>query len=326
MRLISHSIWLAIVSLTLNGCLFTAERDQHWSIEPQGSTSFALSRDGRFALLYSNRQQLLLWDLYDNNQLAQLGAQDPDENTVSHIRIADSGRYAVTATQQNFATWDLGWTQAQGLWSISDGLIRDIDISSDGEQVLLGLSNGKAIYVDLVSGRRMEFLAHREKVNTVALSPNGRFALSGGNDYQVYLWDTQTGLARFQFEHGHRIVRIALQRDGKLAFTSDSANDAFIWDLTTGEKISELKAFDRQLIFTTARFSDDGSQLLTGTPGGRVMLWDTYSGKRLDYWEVQVQKDSRPPRAVVYDAAFDRNQRIISGSSAGIAEAWRIEP
>lgn len=102
------------------------------------------------------------------------------------IRIADSERFAVTASQNNFAVWDLAWTQGKGLWSITDGLIRDVDLSSDGEQVLLGLTNGKAIYVDLVSGRRMEFLAHREKVNSVALSANGRYALTGGNDYHAY--------------------------------------------------------------------------------------------------------------------------------------------
>ncbi len=325
MRTVSHSVVLAIVILLLNGCFFTKKNSQRWIIEPSGTTSFGLSRDGRFALLYSEERQLLLWDLESSEELAQLGAQDPQSNTVSHIRIADNGRYAVTATQQNFAVWDLGWTQAQGLWSISDGLIRDIDISSNGEQVLLGLSNGKAIYVDLVTGRRLEFLAHREKVNSVAISPNGKFALSGGNDYNAYLWDTQTGLALHKFEHDARINRVALQRDGKLALTSDGSNGAFIWDLSNGEKISELKAFQRQLVFTSARFSNDGSQLVTGTPGGQVMLWDVTSGKRLDHWKVEPQKDARPPRAVVYDATFDEQQRIISGTSAGIAEAWPID-
>ena len=117
--------------------------------------------------------------------------------------------------------WDLAWTQAQGLWSISDGLIRDIDIASNGEQVLLGLSNGKAIYVNLVTGRRLEFLAHNEKVNSVALSPNGRYALSGGNDYTAYLWDTRNGQIIRSFKHEQRINRVTLQRDGLFAFTSD---------------------------------------------------------------------------------------------------------
>ncbi|MGJ7096648.1 WD40 repeat domain-containing protein [Vibrio hannami] len=316
---------LLFVITMLNGCFFSSQDDQRWIIEPKGTTSFALSRDGRFALLYSKENQLVLWDLDESQELASLGKQDPEGNTVSHIRISDNGRYAVTATQLNFAVWDLAWSKAEGLWSISDGLIRDVDVSSNGEQVLLGLSNGKAIYVNLVTGRRMEFLAHREKVNTVALSANGKYALSGGNDYKAYFWDTSTGQALYMFEHDARINRVALHRDGKLALTSDGANDSYIWDLSNGKKITELKSLSRQLVFSTARFSDDGKYLVTGTPSGRVMLWDTKTGKRLDGWEVEPLKETRPPRAVVYDAAFDYKNRVISATSAGIAQAWKID-
>jgi len=281
MRRFSHIAIISFVISLLTGCFYSSQDDQRWDIAPKGATSFALSRDARFALLYSNSKQLLLWDL--------------------------------------------SWTQANGLWSISDGLIRDIDITSNGEQVLLGLSNGKAIYVNLVTGRRLEFLAHREKVNTVAVSSNGRFALTGGNDYKAYFWNTETGQALYVFEHDARINRVALHRDGKLAFTSDGANDSFIWDLKTGQKITELKSFSRQLVFSTARFSDDGKYLVTGSPAGRVMLWDTSNGESIEGWEVEPLKETRPPRAVVYDAAFDDQNRVISATSAGIAQAWEVD-
>ncbi|MBU2895591.1 WD40 repeat domain-containing protein [Vibrio hepatarius] len=325
MRIIFHTLLFTFVITTLNGCFFSTKDDQRWVIESLGTTSFALSRDARFALLYSKEHQLVLWDLNENKQLASLGEQDPQASTVSRIRISDNGRFAVTATQINFAVWDLAWTQAQGLWSISDGLIRDIDIASNGEQILLGLSNGKAIYVNLVTGRRLEFLAHKEKVNSVALSPNGRFALSGGNDHNAYLWDTRTGQIIKSFKHEQRINRVALHRDGLLAFTSDGGNQAIIWDLRTGKQLSKLRSFSRQLIFSTARFSDDGQYLVTGTPSSRIMVWGSKTGKRIDGFEAEPLKDTRPPRAVVYDAAFDDQNRVISGSSAGIAQAWNVD-
>ncbi|MFM2591100.1 WD40 repeat domain-containing protein [Vibrio sp. TBV020] len=325
MRIIFNSLIIVIVIFSLNGCFFSTKDAQRWTIEPQGTTSFALSRDARFALLYSKEHQLVLWDLNESQELASLGAQDPQSSTVSQIRISDSGRFAVTATQINFAVWDLAWTQAEGLWSISDGLIRDIDIASNGDQVLLGLSNGKAIYVNLVTGRRLEFLAHNEKVNSVALSPNGRFALSGGNDYKAYLWDTNTGQIIHTFEHEQRVNRVALQRDGQLAFTSDGGNQAIVWELPSGKKLSQLSSFSRQLIFSTARFSDDGKHLVTGTPSSRIMVWNTQTGKRVDGFEAEPLKDTRPPRAVVYDAAFDSQNRVISGTSAGIAQAWNVD-
>ncbi|ROR60371.1 WD-40 repeat-containing protein [Vibrio crassostreae] len=325
MRIFFHSLLCTIVITLLNGCFFFQDDEQRWEIEPNGATSFALSRDGRFALLYSQQKQLLLWDLAEDQELAQLGPQDQLENQVSRIRISDNGRFAITASQMNFAVWDLSWTQAEGLWSISDGLIRDVDISSNGEKVLLSLSNGKAIYVDLVTGRRLEFLAHREKVNSVSLSSNGRYALSGGNDYKAYLWDTESGLVLRTFEHEQRVVRVALQRDGELAFTSDGGNQAMIWDLETGEPQAQLQSWSRQLIFSSARFSDDGSMLVTGTPSSQVSVWNTQNGKRISRHDAEPLKDARPPRAVVYDAAFDDKNRVISGTSAGIAQAWNVD-
>ena len=325
MRIFLNFLLFSFVITTLNGCFFSSSNDQRWELEPKGTASFALSRDARFALFYSKEQQLVLWDLYESQQLAALGAQDQQANTVTRIRLSDNSRYAITATQVNFAVWDLAWTQAQGLWSISDGSIRDVDISNNGEQVLLGLSNGKAIHVNLVTGRRLEFLAHGEKVNSVALSPNGRFALTGGNDYNAYVWDTQSGQILHKFTHDQRVNRVALHRDGKFAFSSDSGNQAVVWDLVTGEAITQLSSFTRQLIFSTARFSDDGLLLITGTPSSRVMVWDSQSGKRLERFETEPLKDTRPPRAVVYDAAFDNQRRVVSGTSAGIAQAWTLD-
>jgi WD40 repeat protein len=309
----------------LTGCFFTSKPLKQWPLEPEGATAFALSRDGRFAVTYSEKNQLRVWDLQQNKKLADLGALDQLNSIVSKIRVSDNDRYAITAGQNNFAVWDLAWSQAKGLWSISDGIILDVDLSSDGQQVLLGLSNGKAIYVDLVSGRRMEFLAHREKVNSVALSANGRYALSGGNDYKAYLWDTQSGQILREFEHEQRVVRVALQRDGKLAFTSDGGNDAKIWDIKTGQSISHLKSFARQLIFTTARFSDDGHFLVTGSPNGQLSIWRSETGENLEKYDVEVSKVTRPPRGVVYDATFIADdQQVISASSAGVAESWQI--
>lgn len=325
MRPFSLYIIIFFVSLMLNGCFLSSGPTKKWLIEPNGATAFGLSRDARFAMTFSDENQLVLWDLKENKLLAHLGPLDKQKSTVSLIKISDNDRYAITASQTNFAVWDLAWSQSKGLWSIEDGIIRDIDISNDGEQILLGLSNRKAIYLDLVTGRRLEFLAHREKVNSVALSPNGKFALSGGNDYNAYLWDTETGQVLRKFAHEQRIVKVALQREGKYAFTSDGGNSAMVWDLKTGAEITHLRSFARQLIFSSARFSDDGNQLATGTPSSQLIIWNTQSGKKVAEFEVQPKKDTRPPRAVVYDAAFDGKNRVISASSSGIAEAWTLQ-
>ncbi|MCV5869021.1 hypothetical protein OFN61_27565, partial [Escherichia coli] len=73
MQRISHLFLYLIVITTLNGCFFTEHEVQRWPLERQGSTSLGLSRDGRFALLYSEEHHLVLWDLEQNKKLATLG-------------------------------------------------------------------------------------------------------------------------------------------------------------------------------------------------------------------------------------------------------------
>lgn len=321
MRHFIHVICLFLTFIAVSGCFNSTREAQRWELEPEGVTSFSLSREGRFALIASTAHGIALWDLTQNKQLANFGYQDPDKSTVITSHISDNNRYAITATSQNFAVWDLAWGKADGLWSISDGIIRDIDISNKGEKVLLGLSNGKALFIDLGTGRRLEFLAHGEKVNSVSLSPNGKYALSGGNDNNAYFWDTQSGQILSKYSLEHRITRVQLHRSGKHAFSSDGI-DSVVWNLTTGSLISELSMFQRFPNFSAARFSDDGSQLATGTPSGRVALWDSQTGKNIDSWIAEEQQNKHPSSAVVYDVAIDPTGRVISGTSAGIAQAW----
>ncbi|GAL23525.1 WD40 repeat [Vibrio maritimus] len=158
----------------------------------------------------------------------------------------------------------------------------------------------------------------------MSLSPNGKYALSGGNDHNAYFWSTESGQILHRFEHQQRVGTVELQRDGLFALTSDTGNDAIIWDLTSGKQISQLSTWTRQLIFSSARFSDDGKRLVTGSPSSRLMVWDSKTGKRLEGFEVELLKDVRPPRGVVYDAAFESNQRVLSASSAGVIQAWKI--
>ena len=306
----------------ISGCFHKDTDAQQWQLSSEGVTSLSLSRDGRFALASSNETGIVLWDLFTNQTLGEFGYQDPEKSTVIASKLSDNHQFAITATSQNFAVWDLAWSQAKGLWSIADGYILGVDVSQDGEQVLLGLSNNKAIYIDLKSGRRLEFLAHQETVNSVALSPNGRYALSGGNDRFGYFWDTQSGQIIHQFPAPQRITRVALSRNASFAFVADAHASASIWNLKTGERKTNLQITQRHANFSAARFSSDDQFLVTGTPSGDVAMWALETGEQVERWQAKKDENARPPSAVIYDVSFDATQRVISGASSGYVQAW----
>lgn len=222
---------------------------------------------------------------------------------------------------------------------ITIGRIRAIDVSKDGGHILIGKSNGVAVHISVNTGRRIEFNGHLSElldengeiihvnnaINSVALSPNGRYALTGSSDQSAYLWDTRTGQVIHKFRHGARVVQVALDPKARFAFSADSRGQAKIWDLKTGKAISELKYINRQEVFTTARFSDNAKWLVTGAPNRELTLWDVKTGKVEEKWLVTPRKGSRPASAVVYSAAFiNQDSQVVTESSAGLNEVWEI--
>jgi len=219
--------------------------------------------------------------------------------------------------------------------------IRAIAVSNFGNHILLGKSNGEVVHFSVNSGRRIEFLGHQQVVtgsegdsfhlnnaiNSVDISPNGAYALSGSSDHSAYLWDTKNGQVIFKFQHAARVVLVALDPKGRYAFTADTKKQATIWDLKTGKAVSNLDISARQEIFTTARFSQNGLYLVTGAPTRELTMWQVRTGKKRKQWLVAARKNSRPASAVVYSATFVNNDsQIISESSAGLKEVWDIRP
>ena len=220
------------------------------------------------------------------------------------------------------------------------GTIRAIDVSNNGRHIVIGKSNGMVTHITVESGRRLEFLGHQSSlldadgepvqisntINSLEMSANGRYVLTGSSDNNAYLWDTQTGQVVYQFRHSSRVTKVALDAKARYVFTADSKKQSRIWDLKTGKVISTLQYFNRQEIFSSARFSNNGKWLLTGAPTRELTLWDVKTGKQLQQWTVTARKGSRPASAIVYSASFINNEtQVISTSSAGFSEIWEID-
>lgn len=290
-----------------------------------GAHASHISADNSIAVVSTIDNGITVWDVAANNRLYVWRHQDEGNNAVTNIHIAFDHSYVVTSDREAFALWNLAIGEPEGFWRIDESSIRDIAVSNQGRGILVGRSSGKVMFFEPQTGRRLEFLGHQEKINSVDISPNGFYALTGGNDYVAYLWDTRSGQVIHKFDHPSRVTKVVLDDEGRYAFTADSKRDARIWDLVTGKEVSNLRYSARQRIFTTAVFSNDGKYLLTGSPSRRMNRWDVQTGKELNEWRVTPREGSRPATAVVHDVGFFSATEIISTSSSGLLEKWKIE-
>ncbi|WP_233267511.1 WD40 repeat domain-containing protein [Paraglaciecola sp. L3A3] len=320
------SLVLLLSSLLLVGCGGSSDTPAE-SVRHADDVADAanISADAGLSVVSNISSGIVVWDLNTNKQKYAWGLQGDGINLVTNIHIAFDNSYVVTSDRETFTLWNLTDGEPEGFWRIDEASIRDVAVSNSGRGILVARSNGKVMFFEPKTGRRLEFLGHQEKVNSVDISPNGFYALTGGNDYLAYLWDTRTGQVIHKFNHSSRVTKVVLDDQGRYAFTADSKRDAKIWDLVTGKEVSNLQYLSRQRIFTTAAFSEDGQYLLTGSPAKRVNLWNVGSGEELNEWRVSPRVASQPPTAVVYSVAFANENEILTESSSGLLEKWKID-
>ncbi|GAA0854964.1 hypothetical protein [Aliiglaciecola litoralis] len=311
----------------LSACSGTVSKpEKTLRLAVEGAYMADISADRSLAVISTSQEGILVWDMKTEQQRYKWSHEEEGEansNTVGLVHIAADNSHVVTADREAFALWDLSNGEPVGFWRIDEASVRDIAVSNGGRGILVGRGNGKVMFFEPQTGRRLEFLGHQEKINSVDLSPNGYYALTGSNDYIAYLWDTRSGQVIHRFTHTSRVTKVALDDEGRFAFTADSKRGARIWDLQTGEEISQLSYIQRQKIFSSATFSDDGQYLITGSPGRALNLWSVQTGSEVQEWRVSPKVGTQPQSAIIYAASFIQDNQIMTVSSSGLAEYWK---
>jgi len=326
LNFLSKMLIVSFIGLLIVSCQpgdVALEEAQHTAV---GTLDAVISRDAKYAVVSSVNHGVGFWDLKDNKLLFNWTHSDDPQNGIIATNISADSSRAITADKRNFTIWNTNSGKPYGYWR-APANIRAVSISNKGRYVLLGLEDGRAIHIDMNTGRRLEFTGHREEaVASVDLSANGLWAFTGGADYRAVLWNTKTGKPKRLFEHTTRVTKLRLSASGNQAFTAGTLGNAYIWDLRTGAEISRLDLNKREYVIVSASFSHDDQLLVTGAPGRDISLWDVKSGKKLKQWRARTRNQWKPSGAIIYAAEFSQDDQFIyTESSAGYGEKWSVK-
>ncbi len=87
-------------------------------------------------------------------------------------------------------------------------------------------------------------LGHTDDVNSVAFSPDGRYALSGSGDNTVKLWDIQTSRDIRTFKgHTDKVNSVDFSPDGRYVLSGSDDVTVRLWDIKTGKEIVQSIGF-----------------------------------------------------------------------------------
>ena len=199
-----------------------------------------------------------------------------------------------------------------------------MDLSPNGDFALLGLADHTAVYFDVKHGGVNRTFRHEARVRSVDLSDDASLAVTGSDAFNAKLWSVETGEMLHEIAFDNVVDTVAISHNNRYIFSAASLDKAIIWDVNSGQTIHTLSDFgdffQKRVSFLSARFSNDNSQLLTGTASGLVQLWDVQSGAELKQWRIHRRDPYGPVQAGVYAVGFGQGKYFAVGSNGIINE------
>ncbi|MBK7900052.1 MAG: PD40 domain-containing protein [Betaproteobacteria bacterium] len=315
-------------------------------------TDVALSPDGRRAVTASDDATTRLWDTGTGRTLAVLHGH---EYRVSKVAFSRDGAYVATGSDDaTVRVWDAATGQQRQPILQHRGNITGVAFCASCDRLLTASRDGTAIVWDAHSGKAVRILdGHEGPVLASALSSDGKLALTASNVGPVRLWDIDSSKqpTRLPSQEGNA-PHVAFSRDGQRILTAtdggwlhvwdrsgkkiDSWSEAHAWPTTTdgerifmqrnedgrytgflveaktGRRVSTLSADTR---FVAARFSADGSKLLTAAEDGVVQVWEVLTGRETGV----MRGHSEPVKSI---AIGGDGRHVLTGSQDGTARLW----
>ncbi len=311
----------------LAGCDTTPGPESTYEVATRGLYAATLSASAQLGYIGSIHHGGSLWNLEKNERLYNWNHRENEFSNIVAAAFSNNEKYLASADPQTIALWETGTGANVSFWK-APGDILDIAITDNADFAILGLADHTAVVFDIKRGGILRTFIHNDKVGAVALAERTRTLLTGSDDFKARAWKISSGELLHTFEHENQVNVVAVSPDGRYGFTASQADRAVIWDLKSGKAVSELpikkKPYTAGASYTAARFSSDGTQLLTGATNRLVQLWDTASGKELKRWRGTKKERWKPTNPAVMAVAFGKTKgQALALASNGLLYRFR---
>jgi WD40 repeat protein len=233
--------------------------------------------------------------------------------------------------------------------------IRTAAFSPDGREVVTASTSGSARVWDVATGKERLLLKHNDVVTQAEFSADGRRIVTASKDHTARLWDAVNGRELARFIHDASIAQATFSADGREVVTASDDGTARIWDATDGcelasaryqnqlrrdgflppdiqrmktviarvtnhtldtSKNRELARLQLDGTVTGARFSADGTMVVTASDDHTARIWDSATGGELARLE---------QGAAVQSAAFSNNgQKVVTTAQGDSPQLWDV--
>ncbi len=178
--------------------------------------------------------------------------------------------------------------------SKNGSLLVTVDNGPDSENTA-GLGKGTLRLWDLVQGRQIRKMAIHDLqyIASVALSPNGKYALLGGrptkDQSSLSLWDLESGKPVRTFpDLKKELFCVAFSPDGK-SLLATHGSYVYLFNAENGEFIKQFDAGYQTSILSlpkhlVAAFTPDGQYIVTGGSDAVLKMWDIETASKVQHF------------------------------------------
>ena len=158
---------------------------------------------------------------------------------------------------------------------------------------------------------------HSAKVNAVAVTLDGRRAVSASSDKTLKLWDLETGGdLRTLAGHSSQVFAVAVTPDGRCAVSASEDTTLKVWDLETGVEQRTLAGHSDWV--NGVAVTPDGRRAVSASDDNTLKVWDHETGSELR--TLAGHSGSVNGVAVTPDG-----RRVISASDDDTLKVWDLE-
>jgi small GTP-binding protein len=230
------------------------------SISPDGTQLASGSKDG----------SIILWDIR-NNKPRTIWSDHKHE--IHHVSFSsDSNRVFSVGNENTVRWWDINTGQCIKTIGV-DSAWYGCAISHDGRLAVIGGNSGLLSLWDLERSTRLSIIrAHSDSVNSVQVTSDWRYAVSGSNDKTIKIHNLQTGACVGSLEGHETLVRgVAIESHSTvIASAGFTDNTVRLWEWKSGTCLQIVTS--KEIPYSLA-FSPDGLRLVVGTTNGVIQVY-----------------------------------------------------
>ena len=217
--------------------------------------------------------------------------------------------------------WDTSSKTCVGSINIGKTAIRDAAINTEGTQIgllkdVFNWKKAEVKFYDVTSGNEIGVI-HEDVLGNpkkLALSPDGKTAVTAGHDNTVSFWKANTlALIKKAQESPMPTKYVAFSRDSKLLFSAGNDGKIYIWNPEEGKRLTTLVNPTNSEIIAMAV-----------SPGGDQVAIVQRSSRKIIVWGIEQKEKGFLSKKVVVSgkiitelAGFTNNVQSLSFSATG---------